>query len=182
MTIPEARDLLGLDLNAFWRSYIATGLMAGLRPGELLGLRWEDVDFAAGVIRIRKCLKALPDPAAGKRRLVLETLKTERSRRTIQMPRYVATALQALRKEQAGGTELGAAYDIRGMGIVFGDRAGARAGRRTCAATSRCCATVPESGTTGRRASCATRSYRCCRIPESTSSRSPTRWVTSTRQ
>jgi integrase len=31
--------------------------MCGLRPGELLGLRWEDVDTAAGVIRVRKSAK-----------------------------------------------------------------------------------------------------------------------------
>ena len=100
--------------------------MTGLRPGELLGLRWEDVDFAAGVIRVRKCLKALPDPATGGRRLVLEDLKTERSRRTIQMPRQVVEVLLALRKEQAAlKLRLGTAYDVRGLVIVFGDRAGA---------------------------------------------------------
>jgi integrase len=44
-------------------------LMCGLRLGELLGLRWEDVDFRAGVIRVRKCLKAFPDPETGKRTL-----------------------------------------------------------------------------------------------------------------
>jgi integrase len=126
MNLEEIRALLGLKLNAFWRAYIVTALMTGLRPGELLGLRWEDVDFAAGVIRVRKCLKALPDPATGKRRLVLEDLKTERSRRTIQMPRQVVVTLLALRKEQtAMRLKLGAAYDVRGLAIVFGDRAGA---------------------------------------------------------
>jgi integrase len=62
----------------------------------------------------------------GKRTLVLETLKTERSRRTIRMPGQVAAALLALRKEQAAARlKLGAAYDVRGLSIVFGDGAGA---------------------------------------------------------
>lgn len=61
MTLPQIRALLGLKLNTWWRAYIVTALMCGLRPGELLGLRWEDVDFREGVIRIRKCLKALPE-------------------------------------------------------------------------------------------------------------------------
>jgi integrase len=126
MTLEDIRALLGLKLNTWWRAYIVTALMTGLRPGELLGLRWEDVDFAAGVIRVRKCLKALPDPATGRRRPVLEDLKTERSRRTIQMPRQVETTLLALRKEQAAWRlKLGSAYDLRGLAIVFGDRAGA---------------------------------------------------------
>jgi integrase len=60
--------------------------MCGLRPGEMLGLRWEDVDFKAGALRVRRCLKALPDPVTGKRTLVLEELKTKQSRRTIRMP------------------------------------------------------------------------------------------------
>jgi integrase len=126
MSLEDVRALLGLKLNTWWRAYIVTALMTGLRPGELLGLRWEDVDFAGGVIRVRRCLKALPDPETGGRRLVLEDLKTERSRRTIQMPRQVVATLLALRKEQAAlKLKLGAAYDLRGLAIVFGDRAGA---------------------------------------------------------
>ena len=126
MTLAEIEALLGLKLNTWWRAYIVTALMTGLRPGELLGLRWEDVDFAAGVIRVRKCLKALPDPVTGERHLILENLKTERSRRTIQMPRQVVAVLLALRKEQAAlKLKLGTAYDVRGLVIVFGDRAGA---------------------------------------------------------
>jgi len=156
--------------------------MCGLRPGELLGLRWEDVDFDEGVIRVRKCLKALPDPAAGKRRLVLETLKTERSRRTIRMPRQVAAALLALRKEQAAARlKLGAAYDVRGLSIVFGDGAGARNGPRMSGAISRRCAVALASAPTGHPASSGTLSCRCCRIRESTSSRSRTPSATSTR-
>jgi integrase len=126
MNLDQIRALLGLDLTTWWRAYLTCAVMCGLRPGELLGLRWEDVDIEAGVLRVRKCLKSLPDPATGKRVLVLDELKTERSRRTIRMPRQVATALLALRKEQAAARlRLGASYDIRGVAIVFGDGAGA---------------------------------------------------------
>lgn len=126
MTMEQVNALIGMKLNPFWRAYIVTGLMCGLRPGELLGLRWEDVDFAAGVIRVRKCLKALPDAGTGKRVLVLEDLKTEQSKRTIQMPSLVVVALRELRTDQARWKlKLGAAYDVRGLGVVFTDRAGA---------------------------------------------------------
>jgi integrase len=126
MNLDQIRALLGLDLTTWWRAYLTCAVMCGLRPGELLGLRWEDVDFKAGVLRVRKCLKALPDPATGKRVLVLEELKTERSKRTIRMPGQVVAAVLALRKEQATARlKLGAAYDVRGLAIVFGDGAGA---------------------------------------------------------
>lgn len=126
MNLGQIRALLASKLNPFWRAYMITGLMCGLRPGEILGLRWEDVDFDEGVLRVRKCLKALPDEKAGKRVLVLDDLKTEESRRSIQMPRLVVVALQTLRTDQARWRlKLGAAYDVRGMGLVFADRAGA---------------------------------------------------------
>jgi integrase len=126
MTLAQVNTLLAAKLNTFWRGYITVGLTCGLRPGELLGLRWEDVDFDREMIRVRKCLKALPDPKTGKRRLVLEDLKTEQSRRTMQMPRLAAAALRELRKDQARWKlKVGAAYDVRDMGLVFTDRAGA---------------------------------------------------------
>ena len=126
MTLAEIRALLGLELTTWWRAYLTCALMCGLRPGEVLGLRWEDVDFEAGVIRVRKCLKALPGPEGGKRVLVLADLKTQRSKRTIRMPGQVAACLLALRKEQAAARlRLGAAYDVRGLAIAFGDGAGA---------------------------------------------------------
>jgi integrase len=126
MKLDQVRVLLGLKLTTWWRAYITVALMCGLRPGELLGLRWEDVDFKAGVIRVRKCLKPLPDPLGGKLRLVLADLKTERSRRTIRMPAQVQAVLLALRKEQAAARlQLGPEYDVRGLSIVFGGAAGA---------------------------------------------------------
>jgi len=85
MTLEQVHALLALKLMPFWRAYIVTALTCGLRPGELLGLRWEDVDFTDEVIRVRMCLKALPGPE-GKRVLTLADLKTDRSRRTMQLP------------------------------------------------------------------------------------------------
>ena len=147
------------DLIAWWRAYITVALMCGLRPGELLGLRWEDVDFKTGVIRVRKCLKALPDPETGKRTLVLETLKTERSKRTIRMPRQAVTVLLTLRKEQtAARLKLGALYDTRGLAIVFGDGAGAPRWPQDVRRQFTRCAGAPGSARAGHRGSSGTRS------------------------
>jgi integrase len=49
----EARAMLSV-LEPVERPLWATAFYAGLRRGELVGLRWEDVDLASGVIRVRR--------------------------------------------------------------------------------------------------------------------------------
>jgi integrase len=39
-----------------WRAMIAVGMKAGLRQGELLGLRWRDVDLSTGKIVVRQSI------------------------------------------------------------------------------------------------------------------------------
>ena len=50
---PEAAELLNA-LPSDLRPIYATAFYAGLRRGELRGLRWEDVDLAAGTIHVRR--------------------------------------------------------------------------------------------------------------------------------
>ena len=122
MTLDQVRALFASDLTPWWRAYLMTGILCGLRPGELLGLTWDDVDFADGVIRVRHCLKAAPGPD-GHAVLQLEDLKTERSKRTLALPGRVAEALRALRAAQAADKlRLGRYYADRC--IVFCGNAG----------------------------------------------------------
>ncbi|HEY3980302.1 MAG TPA: site-specific integrase, partial [Streptosporangiaceae bacterium] len=122
MTKDQIAALLALDLKPFWRAYIVTAVTCGLRPGEMLGLRWDDVDMSEGIIRVRKCLKALPGPD-GKRVLTLADLKTVRSRRTMQLPRDAEIVLRTLRAQQARDRlRLGAAYTD--AGLVFAMESG----------------------------------------------------------
>ena len=126
MTVAQVEALLAAsaDLGPWWRAYVYTGIMCGLRPGELLGLRWEDVDTAGGVIRVRKSIKVIEE--AGRCRLVIGDLKTDRARRTLVMPAAVANMLAALRRDQAAARLLaGAGYADHGL--VF-----ARADGRPC--------------------------------------------------
>jgi integrase len=55
---------------------IRTAVFTGLRLGELLGLKWSDVDFGAGLIRVRRQLAQRgeleePKTASGKRDVVM---------------------------------------------------------------------------------------------------------------
>lgn len=66
----------------------------GLRRGELLGLRWADVDLDAGRASIRQTLLAVAD------KLSFSTPKTNRGRRSIPLPRRTVVALKAHRRCQ----------------------------------------------------------------------------------
>jgi integrase len=118
MTKAQVQQLLASITDPWWRAYVLVGVMTGLRPGELLGLRWEDLDFAAGVIRVRHSQKESPGGS-----LVLADLKTATSRRTMVMPAAVRDALSSLGIEQAADRErLGRHY--QSQGLVFCDSAG----------------------------------------------------------
>jgi integrase len=122
MTVAQIQALFGSDLTPWWRAYLMTGILCGLRPGELLGLTWDDIGFADSVIRVRHCLKAVPGPD-GHDVLQLEDLKTDRSKRTLVLPGKAAEALRALRAAQAAGKlRLGRSYTDRGL--VFCGSAG----------------------------------------------------------
>jgi integrase len=69
-------------------------LAIGLRQGEALGLRWEDVDLDGGILRVRMQLQRIDGT------LRLAELKTKRSRRTIVLPLFAVTALREHRVRQ----------------------------------------------------------------------------------
>ncbi len=69
-------------------------LAIGLRPGEALGLRWQDVDLVSGVLRVQVALQRI------KGKLELDELKTHRSRRSLALPQFTNMALKAHRAHQ----------------------------------------------------------------------------------
>lgn len=75
--IPD--DLLGQTDRALY----LTATMTGLRQGELVALRWQDVDWVAGVVRVRR------NYTRGR----FGTPKTRRSSRAVPMADRVATEL-----------------------------------------------------------------------------------------
>lgn len=66
-----------------------TAIGTGLRQGELLALRWSDVDLEGQELTVSHSL--------GRFTHELEPTKTDRSRRTLRLPRTVAAALAAHR-------------------------------------------------------------------------------------
>jgi integrase len=70
-------------------------LAIGLRRGEVLGVRWGDVDLDGGVLRVRQTLQR----AGG--RLQFVPPKSERSRRSVPLPLMAVSALREHRVRMA---------------------------------------------------------------------------------
>lgn len=71
---------------------IVVALATGMRRGELLALRWEDIDLDAGTCRIDRSVE---EPKAGV--LSFKGTKTRHGRRTITLPAFALAELKAYR-------------------------------------------------------------------------------------
>jgi integrase len=89
-----------------------TAMTSGLRQGELLGLRWEDVDLDGGLIHVRQQLQRIDG------RQCLRDVKTEKSRRTVEIPPMTVAGLKLHRRHQLE-ERLAAGEGWHDWGLVF---------------------------------------------------------------
>jgi integrase len=108
-----------LDAARSTRHWAIFALIAGtgLRKGEALALRWDNVDFAAGTITVRGTLQRLGG------RLVVSEPKTAKSRRVLAPSERVMEILRAQRKSQVA-ERLAAANVWHETGHVFTTESG----------------------------------------------------------
>lgn len=117
--------IAGDRLEPLWLLAAATGM----RRGELLGLRWSDIDLdAAASLRIARTRVAY-----GKLKVTKEP-KTDRSRRRIPLPARVVDSLRAHRRRVAA-ERLAAGPAYIDEGVVFCDELGASLDPATVSAT-----------------------------------------------
>jgi integrase len=102
------RVLHGERLEALY----VLALTTGLRRGELLGLRWDDVDLDAGRARVTRSLQRVSG------RTMFVEPKSARSRRTLTLPAFVTTALKEHRRRQVR-ERLAAGEAWQDSGLVF---------------------------------------------------------------
>jgi integrase len=80
--------------SSCYRLYL-TALLTGMRQGELLGLRWRDIDLTLGIVSVQQTFYRL-----GKQQLFKEP-KSLKSRRTVALPPALTEELRSLRREQS---------------------------------------------------------------------------------
>ncbi len=94
LTPAQAKRLIDKAEGDRLKALYVTALGTGLRQGELLALRWEDVDLKARRLRVRHTLANVGGT------LTLLEPKTDRSRRNIMLPDSVGRELRAHRTRQ----------------------------------------------------------------------------------
>ena len=100
LTIDEVRRLLDTFDGTKMGARLHIALICGLRQGEALGLRWQDVDLEEGLLDIRVQIQTIN----GKRDFV--GLKTDRSRRTVALTQQSIKALKAYKAMQRATSEV----------------------------------------------------------------------------
>lgn len=95
-------------------------VLTGLRRGELLGLRWKDVDMQNQVASIRQNLVRRPSGE-----LVFQSPKSSDGERTVALTHRVIHTLQKHRKDQeAKREEVGSAWKGQEHDLVFTNKVG----------------------------------------------------------
>lgn len=112
LSVDQARTLLAaVEADRLAALYVVA-VYLGLRRGELLGLRWEDVDLDAETLQVAHTLQRVEG------QLQLQPPKTRTSRRTVPLPDPVVEALRAHRVAQ-GKERLAASAEWVDTGMVF---------------------------------------------------------------
>jgi integrase len=117
LSVTQARQVLRAARAERLYALYVLALCLGLRRGELLGLRWEDIDLDAGTLEVARALQRV----GGALRFVRP--KTDDSARTIPLPPLCISALREHRRQQF--TERADAWpNWQEHGLVFPTRIG----------------------------------------------------------
>lgn len=117
LTAEEANRLMEAASEDRLEAIYVLAVRTGLRQGELLALKWEDLDLEEGTLRVRRTLTY----AGGKHSL--SEPKTKKSRRTVRLTSGAVAALRHHLKRQMGEMDrLGSLY--KPGGLVFASETG----------------------------------------------------------
>lgn len=78
-----------------WHTILCIAVYSGTRRGELLGLRWQDIDWDNNILKIRQTVQYTKEKG-----IFFKGPKSKKGKRDIQVPQLVVNELFNLRKEQ----------------------------------------------------------------------------------
>jgi integrase len=94
LTVAQAKTLLDAAKETRWYALYVTAATLGLRHGELLGLRWQDIDVERATLTVAQTVAR----AAGQ--LYVGPAKSDASEATIPLPKVTRRVLEAHRRRQ----------------------------------------------------------------------------------
>lgn len=112
LTQDQAKQFLAHVSGGRYEALFTLTIALGLRRGEVLALKWQDVDLVAGTLAVTGTLQRLSGA------LQVVEPKTEKSRRVVRMPQVAILALKAHRTKQLEA-RLKAGTAWQDSGLVF---------------------------------------------------------------
>jgi integrase len=91
----QTKIFLEKGVTSRWYPVYVLALMTGMREGEILGLRWTDVDLNKMILSVEQVAQYLPGQG-----IVHHEPKTELSRRAVKLPRFVVDILRKHKEQQ----------------------------------------------------------------------------------
>ncbi len=119
LTPQEARAFVNAATEVRLGAVFSVAMALGLRLGEALGLRWDDIELEGKQLRVRQTLQRLPKGEGEKHgKVVFGEPKSEKSRRVISLPTFAVDLLKRHRVRQKE-ERLKAGSDWKDQNLVF---------------------------------------------------------------
>lgn len=80
--------------------FFLVALGTGLRLGELLGLKWSDINFDTGIVTVSRSLSRSKNQITGKYEIIEQVPKTKNSYRDVAIPDNILSKLKEHKKSQ----------------------------------------------------------------------------------
>ena len=101
LTVEQVQILLATLHGHKWEALYTLALATGMRRGELLGLKWQDINFTTGMLQVLRVLTRVPTKMPERQHVYVEAEpKTKNSRRSVLIAPFALEALKEHRIHQ----------------------------------------------------------------------------------
>jgi integrase len=101
LTVEQAQTLLATARGHKWEALFTLALATGMRRGELIALKWQDINFKTGTLQVVRVLTRVPTKMPKRGHVYMEAEpKTQKSRRSVMIAPFALEALKEHRVRQ----------------------------------------------------------------------------------